>query len=405
MSPRALRAAFILTVAACGASTISNPTNDGDGPIAAGPPDGPATDARVTCSSAIDCPVGNVCNPATSKCVASLACVHHSDCGKQAYCQTNGTCAVNMLYGLCDTSDNCVGDETCVSGHCGCGGQPLTATVVAPNMLIALDRSQSMDTMVGQTGKSRWTIAEEAIKALTAKYQAGLRFGLVLWPGQSKTCTQNETHCRGVNQAVGIDFNTGTTIASYLDTAGRCSLGTPIGNTLTVLDSYAGLDDTTRANYVVLVTDGGENCGNDSDGPNAATTLFNHTPQVKTFAVGFSSDANPTVLTAIAQNGGTARSGTPAYYQADNQDQLAAAFDAIAASIVSCDYTLSTEPSDPARLFVFLGTTVVTRDTTHKTGWDYDATTKHLTFYGATCDQIRTGGQNLSVVFGCTVIP
>jgi hypothetical protein len=399
--------ALLVSLAACGASTITDPSNNADAPFTSGGPDGPLVDARVTCGSAIECAVGTVCNPATSRCVANLACARHTDCGKQAYCQPNGTCAVNILYGPCDTTDNCVGGETCVGTHCGCGGVLLAATAVPPNILIALDRSQSMNTEVGNTGMSRWQVAQVAMKNIAKKYENAIRFGLVLWPGNSKSCTVSENDCQGVNNAVPLGFGNGDAIGAYLDTAGRCSLGTPIGNSLTVLGSYAGLDDTTRPNYIMLVTDGQEqNCN--GNGPAAATTLRQHTPEIKTFAVGFGGEVDTAVLTAIATNGGTARAGTPKYYQADNQAQLETAFDNIAGSVVACDYTLSSEPNDPNRLSVYLGTdtTPIPRDMTHATGWDYNATTKRLTFYGATCDQIRTGSRGaLSVVFGCTVIP
>jgi hypothetical protein len=312
-----------------------------------------------------------------------------------------------MLYGPCDTTDNCVGGETCEGTHCGCGGELLGATAVAPNILIALDRSQSMSTEVGNSGMSRWQVAQIAMKNVAKKYENAIRFGLVLWPGNSPSCAVSEHDCQGVNNAVALGFGNGDAVAAYLGRPDvkQCSLGTPIGNTLTVLDSYAGLDDTAHPNYIMLVTDGQEqNCN--GNGPAAATALRQHTPEIKTFAVGFSQDVDTATLTAIATNGGTARAGTPKYYQADDQAQLETAFDNIAGSVVSCDYALSSEPNDPSRLFVFLGTTSIPRDMTHATGWDYNATTKRLTFYGATCNQIRTGsGGALSVVFGCTVIP
>ena len=395
-------------MAACGSSSITNPNGgDPDSPIGGQLPDGSVADARETCTGAVECAVGQVCNPATNKCATTLSCTTNTECGKQAYCTPAGTCAVNMLYGPCDTTDNCIGGETCESGHCGCGGQVLTATAVPPNMLIALDRSQSMNNTVPGTGDSRWTVATRAIKNITTTYQAGIRFGLVLWPGESKSCgPAGEVDCRGTDDAIDLDFNTGMAIGDYLDSAGRCSLGTPIGNTLGVLDSYAGFADATRANYVVLVTDGDENCDAASSGPDAASALRDHVPEVKTFAIGFGGEVNTTILSAIARNGGTARTGDPVYYQADNEDALSMAFTNIAGSIVGCDYTLSSTPDDPNRLFVFLGQTMLVRDTSHANGWDYLPATQHLTFYGAICEQLKSGsGGALSVSFGCPVIP
>src|SRR5262249_49168084 len=152
-----------------------------------------------------------------------------------------------------------------------------------------------------------------------------------------------------------------TSIGDSLDTAGTCRLMTPIGATLTALNTYAGLNDASRANYVVFVTDGIENCN--GDGPTATDNLRRHNPQVKTFAIGVGDEAQmaATVLNGIATKGGTARAGAQAYYQANDQDQLIAAFDTIAGSIVTCDYTLdaTAEQRDPNRFTVFLGSSTV----------------------------------------------
>lgn len=395
----------LIALAGCGSSTITD--NGADGPVVL-VPDAPITstaDARVSCTSAIQCAVGQTCDKTTMKCASNVACNTNSDCGNQAFCN-NHVCMINSLRGPCDTSDNCISDETCTGGHCGCDGVLLTATVVAPNMLIALDRSQSMNTEVGSTGLTRWDVARMAMTTIANKYQNAIRFGLVLWPGTNKQCSGG-SDCMGINDAVTINFNTAMAISDYMNTATKCSLGTPIAGTLTALDSFAGLNDTTRANYVVLMTDGEQNnCTGDAGA--AAAALRTHNPPVKTFAVGFGQEAATTgapTLNAIATNGGTARSGDPKYYQADSLSDLENAFDMIGGQIVSCDYTLSMDITDPTKVFVFLGSSMLARDTTHTNGWDFNTTTKNLTFYGAACSDIMSSnGSDLSVSFGCPVI-
>lgn len=101
-------------------------------------------------------------------------------------------------------------------------------------------------------------MANTAITTIANKYQNAIRFGLVLLPGTNKQCSGG-TMCQGIDDAVDINFGTASMISSYMSRAGRCSLGTPIAGTLTALDSFAGLNDNTRANYVVLVTDGEQN--------------------------------------------------------------------------------------------------------------------------------------------------
>lgn len=393
--------ALLALLTACESSSIGN--DSPDAPITSLPDGRSNFDARVSCTRQTECGGTQICNPATMRCVTSLTCTGHAQCGGEAYCN-NGNCAPNVLRGLCEVDENCVGQERCTDGRCGCGGEMLGTTAVAPNMLIALDRSGSMNTTVPNSGnRSRWQVAVSAIKQLTATYSGGIRFGLTLWPGTNTSCQgAGQVDCQGVNHAVALG-GTAAAIASALDGAGRCSLMTPIGGTLDTLVDFAPLGDTTRENFVVLVTDGGENCG--GDGPAQATALRNRNPSVRTFVIGFGGQVDATELTNIATNGGTARPGTPKYYQADDEDTLIAAFQDIAGNIVACEYTLSVEPESPDRLYVFVGTTQINRDTTHANGWDYNTTNKRLTFYGGACTTLRSGTGNLVVSLACPIVP
>jgi hypothetical protein len=392
-----------LVVTSCGSSSIGDP--DGiDAQV--GPADArPAGGDGGGCTTAYECTPPMVCNPANASCVANLACASHTACGNQAFCQESGTCAPNALRGPCDTDNNCVGQERCDNGRCGCGGELLTATAVAPNMLLTVDRSGSMVTNdVPGTGDSRWTVARRVIRRLTQQYQEGIRFGLSLWPGREKDCEDatSQTRCRGIVHGVAMATGTASAIGGYIDTATTCGLGTPIGGTLDTLVTYAPLGDESRDNYVVLVTDGGENC--DGNGPDAARDLGERDPPVRTFVIGFGGDVDASQLNALALAGGTARPTMPYYYQADNEAALEAAFDQIAGEVATCTYTLSSNPGDPTRIFVFLDGNPIARDTSHANGWDYEPAAMRLTFYGAACSSIRGGGE-LSVSFGCAIIP
>jgi hypothetical protein len=107
----------------------------------------------------------------------------------------------------------------------------------------------------------------------------------------------------------------------------------------------------------------------------------------------------------MAEAGGTARPGTTKYFQADSAADLEAAFDAIAASVISCDYHLDTTPPDDDALFVYFAGERLTRDETHMNGWDYDGTANEVNFYGATCTMLRAGNvEDLAIVYGCPVI-
>ena len=197
---------------------------------------------------------------------------------------------------------------------------------------------------------------------------------------------------------------TGAMVKSQLGLAATCTLMTPIGASLNALVTYAGLGDTSRSNYVLLVTDGEENCGGNPG--DAATALLGRTPEVKTFVIGFGGEVNATQLNDLATKGGTARPGTTKYYQADDAAGLQSAFNSIIGSVVSCSFTLSQQPDSPDRLYIYFGATQVPRDTSHTMGWDYDPTSMALTFYGMSCNSIKDGtAGNLVVSYGCPVIP
>src|SRR5262249_5080223 len=156
-------------------------------------------------------------------------------------------------------------------------------------------------------------------------------------------------------------------IRTVLAGANTCMFGTPTAEALNVLIDYAGLADIERPNYVLLITDGQSTCENPVD---VVTSLRGETPEIRTFAIGCGSGANPDELSAIADEGGTARAGDPRYYQADSATDLMSAFSTIAGSVLSCTYTLSDVPQDLDQLYVYFDRNPIARDTTQAAGWD-----------------------------------
>lgn len=323
--------------------------------------------------------------------------------------------------GLTDCQDpDCVGKEGCPSQttdgftaapdgsfplddavrfDTGCGGEFYQADAIPPNVLIMIDRSGSMNDEIGN--ETMWNIARDAVNQLLASYEGKIRFGLLLYPGFNQSCSQGE-RCEVGDIDVGLGDGKEGEIRSYLRDAGTCSFRTPISAALQSAIGYAPLQDADRNNYVLLMTDGEENC--DGDPVAAVTALRQQTEEVKTFVVGFGSGVDGQQLNQMADAAGTALSGDPRYYQADDAAALSSAFNAIAGSVLSCSYTLSEEPPDANRLYVYFNKSELPRDTGHNDGWDYDATSKELTFYGSACDRLKAGEvQDLQVVFGCRI--
>jgi hypothetical protein len=285
-------------------------------------------------------------------------------------------------------------------GGTGCGSELFGSEAVPPNVLIVLDRSNSMQTDIG--GGTKWDIARDAIAEVTGDYGDQVRFGLMLFPGTDQPCN-NGAECTAGTVFVDPGPNTTNQINMFLGGADTCSFGTPIAENLDSLVDYPGLEDPERPNYILVVTDGMATC---EDPVPSVTALRDETPEIRTFVVGFGDEVDPAQLTQMAMEGGTALPGDPAYYQADDAAGLGAAFNNIAGSVLSCEFVLDEVPQDIDDLYAFLDMLLVDRDPTHMDGWDYDPATNRITFYGPACDAIQSGDvETVSIVFGCPELP
>lgn len=290
--------------------------------------------------------------------------------------------------------------EAAGEGPTGCGSELFGSEAVPPNVLIVLDRSGSMlDEIDGDT---KWDLARDAIAEVTMSYADQVRFGLMMFPGLDQDCDEGND-CGEGNVFVDPAPSTREDIVDILQDAGTCSFGTPIAESLTPLLDYTGLEDDARPNYILLLTDGNATC---DDPVGVVASLRAETPPVRTFVVGFGSEVDPEQLEDMAVEGGTARQGEQAYYQADDADGLTTAFAEIAGSVVSCEFALDEVPPDPDLLYAFFGDALVERDPSRTDGWDYDAGTNRVTFFGPSCESL-TGGTvgQVSIVFGCPMLP
>ena len=167
--------------------------------------------------------------------------------------------------------------------------------------------------------------------------------------------------------------------------------------------------DPLRASYVMLVTDGAQSGngtlgGGDMGTAQVITALL--AAKVKTFVIGFGGTGiDKTALNTFADAGGApVNNGTIHYYDAGDAAALELALTAIAAETLSCTYALDQKVDDPDQLFVFFDNDpkAIPRDPTHTNGWDYDAATNSITFYGAACQDLKDAKvKDVDIVYGC----
>jgi len=355
--------------------------------------------------AAPECPPGEYCS-AARVCIPTGQCRLDDDCAGlvcgagSRTCLSPGECAAT---GDCPDGQVCATDtRTCEIGGM-CGGTDFEITRLAPNVMILLDRSGSMDGDAG--GRPRWDVAKDAIRTVTERFAGEIRFGLATY----SSCTGGGCSAGSVVIPIGDDVSRINDFLAPLRADGSsdgsppdylCDSGDPetsTGPSLQALTTEPTLQDADRANAVLLVTDGQEsNCGG-PDGAGGAAALLGRPIPVRTYAVGLSRDTSESELMAIAVAGGTER-----FYLAEDETALTAAFDMIADEVATCDYRIEMPPPDPMDLFVYFDDDPagVPNDATN--GWTFDEASGTLTFNGSACDAIRAGTvTDIDVVFGC----
>jgi hypothetical protein len=298
-----------------------------------------------------------------------------------------------------------------------CAEKDVDVAINPVRLMILLDVSRSMD----DGTPSKLTQAKGALTTmLTDTDFAAIDFGFDDFPNSGTNCD--------VSQPVLSDTVPG--IASAI-ASGLAGLTTASGHTPLYLamdafltTSYAPLftDGTTSA-YLLVVSDGADNCGVDGSGggsgsgasPAEFTTV---TAQllgdlgIKTFAIGFdlSGDTDGQAqLNAIAEAGGTTFTS---FIPVSDEATLTDALNSIGAAVASCEYTIEWTEDELATIDLDLvdiwidGNPAGFNETcAGGTGWRWvdDA---HTTFElcDGTCATLADGSV-ISVIVGCEPIP
>ncbi len=253
-------------------------------------------------------------------------------------------------------------DEDCDGLTDEVGDDDTESNCFEPEVLITLDRTLSMGLQVA--GEYKWTIALDAIATLLATYSDTIHFGLSLFPKDVEGCKtisellamQNPgcTNEKCLEGEVAVDFGpgTGASINTALSLSKLCQ-STPIKKGLQTAHTHILANPpspSSREQFVLLITDGGETCDKDTVSCAAEDLADSGIP---TFVVGFGDEVNPNHLNSLACAGGTAtdtsicvnggsgcmeaQTGQNAvYYQADNSAELVAGLQAIA-DVVECE--------------------------------------------------------------------
>jgi hypothetical protein len=372
-------------------------------PDAGVPPDGSFFGGACTVDE--DCPFNWACNP-RGICLERGRCLGDEECPGDLVCGSSSA--------LCIPEDECREDGDCAEGlacneidRCTpggrCGETEFALSPRAPNVLVLLDRSNSMRAPFRSASEtSRWVVAKDAIAALVEAFGDQVRFGLAAFSG-----------CTGFSCSPGfIEIEpgdaTGQRIQDQLDEwdesflCSRTPAETSTGLTLYGFREELAITDPSRANYVVLVTDGKESgpCqrivdDRVIDGAGAARFLLEREIPARTFVIGIGFDDDE--LDAIARAGGTRES-----VFATNRNTLTDAFGNVATQAARCSFLLGEAPPDSENLFVFFDGNQTPVPRAEEDGWVYQEAGQLLVFGGEPCRQIQNDEvEQIKVVYGC----
>jgi len=295
-----------------------------------------------------------------------------------------------------------------------CDEQDFAIEIAPVRLMILLDMSYSMvDPDVADP--TNWSYARPALVSLLTNWKGSqIEFGLDTFPdsfGIFEPCSV--TNPIKINAGPGNEQD----IIDYLNSTTPNGGGTPLYcGMANFLDSgyAAGFPDAGVESYLVVVSDGADNCGVNCGMFSVANpSQFAQLTQdlladgIKSIAIGFGAGVNSTAqnqLNAIAQNGGTPFT---TYFYAELQEELEDAFELIAGEVISCVYDIEDPDAsaDPDNVNFYFDDEVVLydEDCAEGIGWTWvDGGNNQVEFCEEACNQLKGGEvQTISAKFGC----
>jgi hypothetical protein len=309
-----------------------------------------------------------------------------------------------------------------------CGARNKTAMKVAPDILILLDRSGSMNEnssnmMCGGQGcgaESKWALMIPAITQVVSDTDTDVNWGLKFFPDSNASVCNVTT-----NAAVPIAPGNGAAITTAIMAATSANggvmgfNGTPTRSGTAGAVSYMQTLTNMNPKFILLATDGVPTCLNNSaggdDSAGAVTAVeAARTAGFQTFVVGISttSATADATLSSMATAGGLPRAGTPTYYPVTSATDLADAIRTLIGVAATCTFQIGPPPTDDgstslAKINVFGDGVEIMRDTSRTNGYDYtDASMNSIEVHGPLCEQIMSGTiHDVTVTFGCIFNP
>jgi hypothetical protein len=286
-------------------------------------------------------------------------------------------------------------------------------------MMILLDFSYSMILEDGGNYEieppNKLSYAKDAIANLVTQYENTIHFGFDAFPSPEWMEFYGDGCAVGETAILDTELGNAQAIIAEME-----ALDKPPRMAATPLyDAMKRYQVTAHApifasdelpNVLVIVSDGTDTCPPDTWTPSDFTTLTRSLYDdqgIMTIVIGFGSGADPVQLNAIASAGGTRYDE---YIDAQSHEELSAALETIASSMVSCVYDVDPieAKADPDTVNFYFDGEVVPLDVNCATGqgWTYDNAEKtRVRFCEEPCKDLNDGDpEEITAKAGCKQI-
>ena len=339
-------------------------------------------------------------------------CMCHSDCPEHLYCYPDGSCFI-------DPND--------------CGEAKIDIPIPPSDVVLVLDKSSSMGTVVwdgdadpNTPAVTRWNSLHGAVEGLVTTYERSLNFGVVLSPSNAATAEYTVAACpvEAAPEAPVAPMNAATLLAALPEAPAQVVGATPTRAALLAAVSHieAQMDGLPRA--IVLVTDGAANCSPEAVDEAARFEVYDDAvlevvadaaaAGIRTFVVGLAvadttsakvQDGEPDAtnlferLNELALAGGAPQDDPlQRFHGASDQPGIEAALTSIAVALLPCTLTLDPVPYRPDYVDLSVagvdyGRAADVAGCAGVDGWRYvDVEVGTVELCGQACADLRTAG-------------
>jgi hypothetical protein len=297
-------------------------------------------------------------------------------------------------------------------GESSCGLSTYESERKTAEVIVVLDRSSSMAELSSGTQERKWDILTTALNDVISASNAEIGWGLKLFPEGTKTDFRCAANTIVPLIHVPVAEQNAPTVTDFILASGPTGTGTPTADAMTFAIAHLAERDklNNSQKFILLATDGDPTCPDSTSGISAAVAAIaaGLKQGYPTFVIGVDTTAKTTVATLdqMAKAGGRPREGapgTPSFYLASTQNELAEALGAITSAVATCRFDLSPIPPVPENIAVDFNGTRAPRDPAKLNGWDYTtADNSQLEVYGDFCTAIKNAPQSkVQIRYGC----